>query len=267
MTAQTITNSTKEMFDDVRTNDSNPESQTVNVDEFKAALRTKYGDDTIDNLPEGTVDNLFAQADSDKNKGQLSLKEFQAGMKGASAIINSSDTTSTVDFTSTSDAANRLLTGDIDQKVEPEVVDEMVNRGYLEVKNGELLTTQKGDELLGYADDSSYGLEGKQIQEHMFDYEADQNGVTQGNGDELMEMDMFNFSEISPEIKDFLDMFKESPQKYQVLSLIQMDSMKVVEGELQLTETGNQLAEGVVEGRFSDTNIASAFFDFQTKKQ
>lgn len=257
---------TQSQFDEVRDSDGdNGDSTTVSEGEFDTALRAEFGDTAIDSLGPNTVKTLFQNADQSGDQ-QLDATEFKSGMNAASEQIGSGSESASYD--SVSPAAQRFLTGDKDGKVDQASVDSMIERGFLEVKDGELKTTEKGDEVLGYADDSYYGLGGKQIEEHIFDYEADQNGVTQGNMAELAEQDMYDFGGIDDIAQDFLDALENPPKKYELNSMIQMGFMEVNDdGELELTDKGKELAAQNDSKEQGPMSLAESVFEFQKGRQ
>lgn len=75
-------------------------------------------------------------------------------------------------FMSADEPATRVLVGDIDSKMNPHVIDGLIQDGYLQLDGTELKATTRGQELLEFMQTNGSGIKGREVLDHRIAFEA-----------------------------------------------------------------------------------------------
>ena len=166
---------------DVQSMQSNEEGKAeFTLEDFKSKTEEL-------NLPEQTAELIFSRKNLDENGSKpftssvLEQDAFDDAVGDAKEFQNIK---SELGVDSFNRSAAMILTGDTDGRMSLENVEGLVDEGYLEKKDGQLVTTEKGDQLLDYMTTKGDMFSSdKHVVDHVKDFEDQlENGTLNQSG-------------------------------------------------------------------------------------
>lgn len=160
--------------------------------------------------------------------------------------------------------ALRFLTEDIDGTMHPKVVQRMVDHGYLQNLDGDLTTTDRGQDLLNFVDERSNGFDSQHVAGHIRDFE-NSNPISTMN----MKLEAEGFTGITTADDGavrFLTEDKDGRMHPRVVQqMVDNGYLKNSNGALTTTEKGQALLDHIDSstGGFNAQHVAHHVQDFE----